>query len=81
MVVQDCHSGVWEVEAGESGKVIPSYTVQSRPVLATRDPISREKKGETMLWIWAQRSDSTGLACHEVRDLIPSATQKYQSTE
>lgn len=57
MVAPDCHSsGMWEVEAGESGKVIHSYTVQSRPVLATRDPISREKKEKTMLWIWAQSS-------------------------
>ena len=55
-MVHDCHSGVWEVEAGESGKVLHSYTVQLRPVLATQDPISREKKGEIMLWIWAQRS-------------------------
>lgn len=55
-MVHDCHSSVWEVEAGESVKVIHSYTVQLRPVLAIGDPISREKKGKTMLWIWAQSS-------------------------
>ena len=56
MVVHDCHSRVWEVEAGESGKVVHSYTVQLRPVLATQDPISKEKKEKDMLWIWAQSS-------------------------